>query len=256
MNQQISLIKTAELLSRFKVQVGILNASSMLDINIVAEDFFIPVLNEVYACNLVNANSISKSYPAVDLIDKVNRISFQITSTSTPTKVKSTLEKIVKNEFYNDYDTFYILIITKREPKYKEAMIRTATQNKFSFDDNNILDVESLFQKITTLPLDKIQKIETYLKSQYTDIEITNQLIINKIPNLIGDQNYKNEYLKSQLNNAYKARQEWFDKKSYLEVNLASIYDINQKFSIDKSIRECNDKILEYENTIFNLLND
>lgn len=82
MNQQKSLLRISELLSRFKVQVGILNASSLLDINVISEDFLIPILDIIFDCNLINANTISKNFPAIDLIDKTKRISFQITSTS------------------------------------------------------------------------------------------------------------------------------------------------------------------------------
>ncbi len=82
MKQQKLLISISEKLILFKNQIGILNSSSMFDINIIAEDFLIPLLNEVYNCDLKNANAEEKNYPAVDLIDKEKKIAFQITSTA------------------------------------------------------------------------------------------------------------------------------------------------------------------------------
>src|SRR5688572_30087236 len=102
MNQHKSLVRISELLSRFKVQVGILSASSMLDLNVVAEDFFIPVLNDLFDCELLNANSTTKNFPALDLIDNKKRTGFQITSTSSLNKVKDTVRKIIANKLYED----------------------------------------------------------------------------------------------------------------------------------------------------------
>ena len=45
MKQQKLLLSISELLSRFKVQIGILNASSMLDINLVSENFYVMCIN-------------------------------------------------------------------------------------------------------------------------------------------------------------------------------------------------------------------
>lgn len=252
MNQQKSLIKISELLSRFKVQLGILNASSMLDINILAEDFFIPILNEVFDCNLINANSISKNFPAIDLIDNTNRITFQITSTSKSRKIRETLEKINKNRLYSDYDKFYILILTKKLAIYDLTMIATATEGKFIFTNDNVVDIEGLFDKIKSLPLSKIQTIEYYLESQYTDISRTDKIIGDNLKSILTK--FENTYLTSKLEAACKARQEWYEKKSYLALNLVSIYDVNQKFSVRKSIEECDKNITSYESEICSII--
>lgn len=256
MKQQKLLLNISELLSRFKVQVGILNASSMLDINVVSENFLIPILNEIYDCDFKNANLFEKNYPAVDLVDKKNKIAIQITSTSTSTKVRETLEKIIKNDFHKIYTKFFILIITSKQEKYKISMLNTATQGKFQFRNDNIIDVEGLFRLITSLDLTKIKKIERYLISQYTDIETTNFILNKNIPNIIDNiDSPQAKYLKSKLETAYTARQEWNEKKAFLETNLPSISDLNQKFSIEKQISECNKKIKIYENDIVTITN-
>lgn len=256
MKRQKLLLNIAELLSRFKIQVGILNANSMLDINVVAEDFFIPILNEVYNCKLKNANLIEKNYPAVDLVDKTNKIAIQITSTSTSKKVRETLEKIVKNDFHKIYDRFFILIITSRQEKYSSSMLNIATQEKFQFTNDNVIDVEGLFRLIASLNVAKIEKMEVYLKNQYTDIQTTNDVLDTNLPSLKTKiDKFQDNFLKSKLETAYIARLEWYEKKAFFETNLPSISDLNQKFSIEKQISECNKKIEIYENDIITITN-
>tara|TARA_Y100000815_G_scaffold200959_1_gene184567 strand:- start:3417 stop:4202 length:786 start_codon:yes stop_codon:yes gene_type:complete len=256
MKQQKLLINISELLSRFRVQVGILNTISMLDINIVAENFLIPILNEVYDCDFINANLFNKNYPAVDVVDKTKKIAIQITSTSTTKKVRETLEKILKNDFQNTYNKFFILVITSKQEKYNISVLRTATQGKFQFTNENVIDVDDLFRLIASLNLAKIENIERYLKNQYTDIETTNHILSKNIPpiiNKIDGPQFK--YLKSKLQTAYTARKEWYEKKAFFETNSPGISDLNQKFSIEKQISVCNEKIQVYENDIITITN-
>jgi len=256
MKQQKLLLNISELLSRFKVQVGILNANSMLDINVVAEGFFIPILNEVYDCDFKNANLFEKNYPAVDLVDKINKIAIQITSTSTVTKVRETIEKIVKNGFQKIYDKFFILVITSKQERYKISVLNTATQGEFQFTNDNVIDVEGLFRLIASLDLAKIEKVEKYLINQYTDIETTNFILNKNIPSIVNKiDGSQNKYIQTKLETAYIARQEWYEKKAFFETKLPSISDLNQIFSIEKQISECNKKIEIYENEIITIIN-
>jgi hypothetical protein len=256
MRQLKLLLNISELLSRFKFQVGILNASSLLDINIIAEDFFIPILNEIFDCDLKNANLIAKNYPAVDLIDEINKITIQITATSSSKKVRETLEKIVTNNFHEKYNKIFILIITTKQAEYNSSMLSSATQGKFQFTNENVIDIEGLFSKIKSLSLEKIKLIENYLKCQYTDIETTNNILNKNLPhikNKLGD--FQNKFLKSKLEASCNARQEWYEKKAFFEGNLPSISDLNQKFSVEKNLKECNQKIELYENEIILISN-
>lgn len=256
MRQQKLLLNISELLSRFKVQVGILNASAMLDINIIAEIFFIPILNEIYDCDLKNMNLIEKNYPAIDLADKTKKIAIQITSTSTTKKVRETLEKIVKNNFYNIYNNFFILIITSKQEEYNSDILSKATEGKFHFTNDNIIDVESLFRLITSLSITKIEKIEQYLRNQYTDVNKTNNLLEKNLPKIKSKMDYfQDKYVKSKLETAYGARQEWYEKKAYFETKLPNISDITQIYTIEKHIAECNMKIKDYENEISSITN-
>jgi hypothetical protein len=251
MELQKSLLNISELLSRFGVQVSILNSSSMLDINVVSEDFLIPVLNEIYSCNLINANHIESNYPAVDLLDQSKKITFQITSTSSAKKIRTTLEKIVVKKLYEEYDNFYIIIIGNNKENYTDLMLNTATSNKFIFTQKNVLNLKDLFANIKALTYKKISIIENYLQSQYTDSDFTNSLLNSKVGTLNkGDNSEQEKYLKSDIDSAYSIRNEWQEKKSFLELNLATVSDLDSKFSVIKKIEECTIKIQDCDDRI------
>lgn len=133
-------------------------------------------------------------------------------------------------------------------------MINTATNKKFVFTNENILDIETLYKKIRSLSFPSIQKLENYLETQYTDVQKTNEIIEKNLYSLIINlKKLNNRYLASKLETAYKVRLEWYEKKAYLEINLVSVFDIPQKYSVVKSIEECNKKIEFYENEIFSI---
>ena len=56
--------------ARFVLEVEGFNSSNLYDINIHAEGFLIPVLNEVFGLRLENLNATQKkNFPAIDLAD-------------------------------------------------------------------------------------------------------------------------------------------------------------------------------------------
>jgi len=254
MNQQKSLIRIAELLSRFKIQTNILNANAQLDINIVAEDIMIPILNIAYDCNLKNAkySENDSHFPALDLLDKSKRIAFQITSISDINKVKKTIKGIVGNGFQKQFDNFYIYIITQKQKRYNKDILEKTTKELFSFTEKNILDESDLFKKVASLSFDDIVKIENLLEKQFSDIINTENGIQKQIGEIIEQtkQKFDKKYLVLELEGAYNARQGWLNKKIFFENKLPSISDTNQQFSLYYQIAEINKNIEFYNNQI------
>lgn len=168
MNRQVLLMRIAALLARFKGQVDILNISTLNDINKIAEDILIPILNEILDINLQNTNAIKKNFKAIDLIDKKNRICFQITSNSSMAKIVETLKNIESDKLYYDYDKFCFVIL-KRKGNYENHLLIKATQGKFKFSKENIWDIDNLYEQIVHLEYIKIEKIEKFLNNQFSD---------------------------------------------------------------------------------------
>lgn len=259
MNQQKSLIRIAELLARFKFQTIILNSNAQLDINIVSEDILIPILNIAYDCNLKNAkySENDSRFPALDLLDKEKRIAFQITSTPDIKKARKTLEGIVSNSFYNDFDSFYIYILTQKQNSYDKTVLQTAANGNFTFTEKNILDERDLQQKISSLPYEQILKVENLLEMQFADIKKSENIISSNITGLISSTslNHEKKYKLLELEGAYKSREAWVKKKIFFEEKLPNISDTKQEYSIIIELETANTNIEEYNIKIINLLN-
>jgi len=50
------------------------------------------ILNDVYDLKLKNTNLLQKNFPAIDLIDDINKVVIQVTSTTKPSKVRETIK--------------------------------------------------------------------------------------------------------------------------------------------------------------------
>ncbi len=92
MTRQELLQKSASLLGRFAFEVRVSNALGLFDINTVAEDLLVPIFATILDCpNLQNQNRIQMNFPAVDLGCNVSRISIQVTSDASSSKINETL---------------------------------------------------------------------------------------------------------------------------------------------------------------------
>lgn len=161
--------------ARFVVEVEGFNASSLYDINIHAESFLIPVLNEVFGLRLENLNnSQKKNYPAVDLADFNNRVAFQVTATSDLEKIKGTLEKFKDHKLNETFDVLYIYIITHKKEKYNEEKLKQYMPADFIFTTNDhVIDKDDLLQKISAISsTPRIEAISKIYEHEFSDFQI------------------------------------------------------------------------------------
>lgn len=163
MNREIYLKNIAESLALLSNQVSILNAVNLYDINIVAEDFFPGLLNLIYGYELENANHIEKNAPAIDLVDKKNRIAIQVTSDNSSTKINHTIDEFVKNKSYQLYDRLVVLILTQKK-NYSTVF---NTQETFAFEKTrDIWDVKDIIKDIRKLDNEQLKGISEYLSEE------------------------------------------------------------------------------------------
>ena len=175
MNRHIRLSRIGEFLVRFAGEVKILNAASLYDVNIHAENILIPLLNEAYDLKLVNANfEEEKNFSAVDLVDRENRVAIQVTSSADNEKIKHTLNQFIKYKRYEDFDILFIYIISEKQSSYSGAGHQAIITDKLDFDkDKHIIDNNDLFKKISGLTsLLKIQAIQELLEAEFTEAKI------------------------------------------------------------------------------------
>lgn len=162
-NKEIYLKEIVQNLTLLSKEVTLLNAVNLYDINIIAEDFFPGLLNLIYGYDLKNINTIEKNAPAIDLFDKENRISIQVTSDNESKKIKHTIKEFVDNESYKEYERLVVLILTHK----KKYSVDFDTEGKFVFDKKkDIWDTEDLIKAIRGLETEKIKEISSYLSTE------------------------------------------------------------------------------------------
>jgi len=161
--------------SRFVLEVEGFNAINLYHINIHAENFIIPVLNEIFDLNLENLNSTQKrNYPIIDLADFKNRVAFQVTASSEFSKIESTIEKFIAYGLHKKFDVLFFYIITQKKQKYNDDKLSNLLKDGFVFSTSeHIIDKDILLQKINNISsTQKILMISKLFEHEFSDIQI------------------------------------------------------------------------------------
>lgn len=174
MNRKKSIDRISELFSRFQAEVETLNSNNLYDINIHSETVIIPLLNIVYNLKLINANVEDKNAAGIDLIDKENKISIQVTSDSKSDKVIHSIEEFIKYEREKEYDILFMYILTKRQKKYTSKKIKELTNGVIEFNPEiHIIDFRNIVKEINSwISLDKINRVRELLENEFTEEKI------------------------------------------------------------------------------------
>ena len=150
-------------------------------LNIHGENWFRDIFNFIYDLKLINANSLSSNYPAIDLVDNTNNIVYQITTTKTKDKVEHTLTKIAET-IYKDFSLkiFFLLEKANFQKETKDYFLK-----KFGINIADILkDYRDLVRDIESLETDKLIELNkrffSFDTTRYTD-EIILDLIFKHL---------------------------------------------------------------------------
>lgn len=170
---------------------------NLLNINIHAETFYSTLLNKVFGLSLANANIAQPNVAAIDLVDKANKVVFQVSSRNDQGKIRSSLEKI-DTSIYNGY-TFKYLAISK-----SAADLRKGNYNipqGITFDPkNDIYDVNSLAAIIKNIPdLNKIEDISSFVQKELVEKYFIRPNIVTEIINRLASQTSYNDLPQTPL---------------------------------------------------------
>ncbi|GFR68313.1 phosphorylase family [Elysia marginata] len=171
MTRQELLQRSGALLGRFAHEVKVKNAMGLFDINTIAEDFLTPILAIVLKCpDLCNQNRVQMNFPAVDLGCRTSKISIQITSDPSSSKMLKTLKKFEEHNLCDDFDTLYVYVITERQKSYTSPKMAEAASNlSISFNpSSNILDYQDLVKMFDELNNEQVESINEHLKAEFT----------------------------------------------------------------------------------------
>ncbi len=169
-----------EVIARLVIEVDLATQQGRLDLNLISEDAWIPILKEVYQCpNLVNLNRKHKNFPGIDLGDEQDRVAFQITSSTDIDKVKSTLEQFKKRNYKNSFDELYIFTLRTKQKSYSQEAIDKVIGHDIRFDvKEHIIDPGDILAAITALRLPAqermLQEFRTILGDVKTSIQRLN----------------------------------------------------------------------------------
>lgn len=150
-------------LSYLESTVKCRNSLNLYDIDIHAESFFCELLNLSFGYKLENLNHFQNNFDSIDLGDKENKISVQITAQDTRAKIQGTLDKFIENGHKSEYDRLIVLIIGTK-PKFRKPF---NTGGAFCFDaDTDVWDIKYLIKKINEKPIDELSRICDFFKKQ------------------------------------------------------------------------------------------
>lgn len=153
-----------ERLAWLSVRITSRGSLNMYDINIHCEDFYMRLLNLLFGWNLVNANTIQRNSPAVDLIYTSGNIIVQVSSTNTTTKIQSSLDKL--DAQYNGYN-YKFVSIAKPADKLKEHKFSTPSSLNIQFEaSKDIYDIDTLLNKIKSLSAAEMEEVYKFIKQE------------------------------------------------------------------------------------------
>lgn len=155
-----------QVVSRIITQVELATAQGRTDINLALEDAFIPILRSAYNLpKLYNLNRKQKNFPGIDLGDEFDRVSFQVTATTSLEKIKATLTQFMDRAYYNSFDELYVLTLVKKQSSYSQTAVNKIVGDRFAFNcKRHVIDLSDVLAKIGELRLAAQQRMLTEFK--------------------------------------------------------------------------------------------
>jgi len=175
------------------------NLGGLYDLNKMSEDFFSVILNHVYGLNLSNLNKTGKlNFTAIDLGDVENKLSFQVTSENTKSKIKSTLLKFEESKQYLTFSKVKFLILDRTRP---QKLADLAKEGNYSFTPSeDVICIKDVLLALDSLEESVINEIHEYLQIEMPLLDmVTDQSvdeeIMEVVGNIVDNFSYSDDYL-------------------------------------------------------------
>lgn len=173
---------------------------NLLELNIHAENFTVDLLNHVYGYNLINANDLHQNMPGIDLIDKIEKLVFQITSTNSKDKINNTLEKEVLKYYANEDYRIKFMILDFDCNALKKKNYLNIHNIKFNSEED-ILSYNDVLKTIKNSSMIKQREIFEFVKLELGEKEDIVKMDSNltDIINVLSKENLNEECLIKNL---------------------------------------------------------
>lgn len=160
------------------------NKLGLFDDNKHWENIIRKILNDSLGYELENLNRDKSNYPGIDLGDSSNGIGIQVTTTKTSAKIKNTLEKMLKEKVYEEYNYLKVFILGDKQDSYTVDM--QPYEGKIHFNVNkDIWDFQDLLTFMNDMNTTELTNILTYLQEEFgvgdgkqQDISETSAMVI------------------------------------------------------------------------------
>jgi hypothetical protein len=148
-----------------------------LSLNIHGENYFRDLLNFIYDCEFENDNFNTQNSSCIDLIDKKNKIAYQITTTRTNEKIAKTL-KALSQKKYKDYEIKILYLLEKAKPN-KNTKESFKKSNGINIE-NHLFDYTDLIKAINNLETNRLIELnDRYFKNKSE--KYTNEIVLNLV---------------------------------------------------------------------------
>ena len=191
-----NLGKIENVITGIFTQISLNKLSNFHDLNVLAENVFMYVLNDCFDYHLQNANILNNvpNQVGFDLIDTKNKIIIQVSSNDSINKITETIEKVKGNSKLKGYHLqFFILATTAKH--HKSGKIKNLSDPIIFDKGHDILDGNWLFAQFSS-HLDRITLIEKHLELLFNG-DLSYEMILNLLHSSenISDYSLPEHYL-------------------------------------------------------------
>ena len=162
MNRQEYFNYVERKLNELAVRIDTRAKLNLLDLNIHSESFYLHLINKIMTWSLESLNTTVSNTEAIDLADHVRRIILQISSTSTKSKIESSLSKI--SDKYENYK-FKFLSISKDASNLRTLSYKNPSKATFNPQEDT-QDIRSLLSSFLNLDIATQREIYEQIRSE------------------------------------------------------------------------------------------
>ena len=160
-----NLDKIKSVITNIFTQISLNKLSNCHDLNVLAENVFMYVLNDCFDYHLQNANILNNvpNQVGFDLIDTKNKIIFQVTSSDTIEKYSETIKKVKNVHGLEGFNLKFFILKASANKHPASSKIHNLSRPIIFDKDKDILDGNWLFAQFTS-HFDRISLIEKHLE--------------------------------------------------------------------------------------------
>lgn len=163
LKKEFTLKKVIDGLSLLRVACEARAKLGLTDLQVVAEAFFCPLLNEVFELKL---RTLKTGHPAIDLGDPIAGVGFQITTDNRKQKIQDTLDVYARKGLFATYPSLKVLIIGNRRSTYTLRIPKSVAFDAYK----DVLDLHTLGDHIKHMGASQLRGL-----AKFIDAEIANE---------------------------------------------------------------------------------